>query len=340
MGQLEKRRYGKTGEQVTVVGLGGGSLNKYSYEDGVATVRHALELGVTYFDTSPLYGRGLTGYGNGISQAILGEALQGRRESYTLATKIGHFSAPPRFRSADAIRTQIDENLRLLRRDSVGVLQVHEADWHWWWTDTPPEGAEAPLDPGYDYAGSPVMEVLREAKSAGLCRAIGITANRSAALGHVLSRVDVDACLSAYNYSVFRRGVRRDVLPVALDSGAAVILGGIFQGYQGIDFFLDPVTSTPTWSLLDIDQEWLSSETGWMSKELRGAAQTLYTIQRQSGLSMLELVTRYLLGDRAITTLLVGAARPSEIEQTVKAAEKGPLPVDLHQAVEELGDGV
>ena len=55
-GTLETRPYGKTGEQVSVLGLGGGSLAKHSHDEGVATVRRALELGISYFDTSPLYG--------------------------------------------------------------------------------------------------------------------------------------------------------------------------------------------------------------------------------------------------------------------------------------------
>lgn len=125
---LETRPYGKTGDHAAVLGLGGTSLNKHSFEMGVSTVHRALELGVTYFDTSPLYG-------NGMSQAILGEALQGRSEEYVLATKVGHMGSPARFRSYDALRAQFDENLRLLRRDSVDTLQSHESDWPQWWTD-------------------------------------------------------------------------------------------------------------------------------------------------------------------------------------------------------------
>ena len=112
--------YGQKGDKVSVIGLGGACLDQYSFMDGVATVRRALELGVTYFDTSPSYGRGM-------SQGILGEALEGRTEKYLLATKIGNLAAPPRFRSNDALRTQLEENLRLLRRDSVDTLQVHRS---------------------------------------------------------------------------------------------------------------------------------------------------------------------------------------------------------------------
>ncbi|MDE0593513.1 MAG: aldo/keto reductase [Dehalococcoidia bacterium] len=54
---LEQRSFGLTGKKVSVIGLGGAGLYKHSYEEGLATVKHALNLGVTYFDTSPAYGK-------------------------------------------------------------------------------------------------------------------------------------------------------------------------------------------------------------------------------------------------------------------------------------------
>ena len=48
---LETRPYGKTGKKVSVIGLGGANLQPYFIADGIATVRRALELGVSYFDT-------------------------------------------------------------------------------------------------------------------------------------------------------------------------------------------------------------------------------------------------------------------------------------------------
>ena len=56
-GTLEQRPFGRTGEKVSVIGLGGAALHKHSYQHGLATVKHALDLGVTYFDTSPAYGK-------------------------------------------------------------------------------------------------------------------------------------------------------------------------------------------------------------------------------------------------------------------------------------------
>ena len=178
---LETHPYGKTGEEVTVVGLGGGGLYKHSFAEGVATVRRALELGVTYFDTSPEYG-------GGMSHAILRDALDGRSEKYLLATKMS-IGAPSRARSHDALRAQLDETLRLLARDAVDTLQVHHVDKHSWWTDTPPRQSDVPLDPDYDFAGAPVMEVLRDAKVEGLCRFIGITQNSFEGVARVLRNV-------------------------------------------------------------------------------------------------------------------------------------------------------
>ena len=168
-----KRPYGKIGEQVTVIGLGGEALNKHSFTDGVATVRQALELGVNYFVTSPIYAQGA-------SQAILGEALQGRPEPHLLATKLGYFSRQATFRTPAALSGQLDDNLRLLRREPVDVLQVHESDWHNWWSDEPHAETYLRPDDGYDFANAPVMQFLRAARDEGRCQITGITGNGAA----------------------------------------------------------------------------------------------------------------------------------------------------------------
>jgi len=310
-GSVEKRAFGKTGQQVSVVGLGGGGLSKHSFADGVATVQRALELGVTYFDTSPMYG-------NGVSQAILGQALQGRTEPHVLATKIGYLDKP---RSPDALRAQLAENLRQLRRGHIDVLQVHEADYHHWWSDDVSHDGRLMPDVDYDFASAPVMQVLQEAKDKGQCRWIGITANTADNLARVLQHVRVDASLVAYNYDAIRRGVRRHIMPVAGEKKVAVILGGVFQaGF-----------------LTEIRSEWLKDPSSWMTGEIRSRIQQLWALQQECGLSLVSLTLRYLVADPAITTMLVGAATPNEIEQSVAAVQQGPLPSDLHQAVEELG---
>jgi aryl-alcohol dehydrogenase-like predicted oxidoreductase len=314
MAALESRPFGRTGERVTAIGLGGAPLGKLSHADGVATVRRALELGITYFDTAPMYG-------GGASQLILGEALDGRTESYLLATKLGHLASSGDFRSADALRAQLNDNLRRLRRDYVDVLQIHDANWHCWWSDeTRPE--EAMLgDIEYDFTDAPVLQVLREAKAAGLCRFTGITGNNADAMARVLEGVDVDTCLVAFNYDLIRRRTRREALPLARKRGVALILGGVFQNGR----------------LVEIHPEWPSSPPDWITPELRDPVGRLYTLQRDCGLSLVTLAIRYLMADPDVATILVGAATPAELEESVAAAQEGPLSTELHQAVDALG---
>ena len=310
---LETRPYGQKGDMVSVIGLGGAGLYQSSFADGVATVHRALELGVTYFDTSPEYG-------GGMSQAVLRGGLEGRSEKYLVATKLGRLGSRARYRSYDALRAQLDENLRLLGRQSVDALQIHHVDMPAWWTDTPPEEERAPVDPGYDIAGSPVVQVLRDAREEGLCRYIGPTQNHYQAVASVLPRADFDVCLPANNYDVLRRGTRREVFPIAKARNVTVVIGGILLGGR----------------LTYADPGWINPGLDWFTPEIRNALERLYTISRESGLTPVELTIRYLLADRDFATLLVGAAVPSEIEVCVAAAEKGPLPADLHRTLEGM----
>ena len=317
MSRLEQRPFGRTGEQVTAISLGGVGLPRVSFADGVATVHRALELGINYLDTAPLYSRGL-------AQAILGVALEDRREPHLLATKLGHLAQPSRFRSPDALHTQFEENLRLLRRESVDVLLVHEADQHHWWSDEPSDSPLVDLATEYDVANAPVMQVLREVQAAGRCRYIGITGNSPDHLAHILRAAEMDACLSAFNYGVIDRGIRRQLLPAAGERGVAVLLGGVFR--QG--------------RLVVIRPEWLQTPPrwpDWMTPEVQRRVVRLAALQQDSGLSLTTLTLRYLVADRSIATILVGAATPAEIEESVAAVQAGPLASELHRAVEALG---
>jgi L-galactose dehydrogenase len=311
---IEKRAFSQTGEMVTVLGLGGGALNKRSFEAGVATVHRALELGITYFDTSPLYG-------NGVSQAVLGEALQGVTVPYFLATKVGHFPSTGNFRSIESLRAQIAENLRILRRTSVDLLQIHECDWQCWWSDQSQPDELLRSDLNYDFAGAPVLRALREAQERGLCRYIGITGNNANVTARVLEQVDVDAYLVAFNYDLIWRGARLKAISVARRKGVALILGAPFHEER----------------LTKAHPEWLASPPVWMTAEIQSRFEKLYSLQRDCGLSLVALSIRFLLADPSITTILVGAASPDEIEESVAAVQAGPLPSELQKTIEDLG---
>jgi len=313
MKALENRPFGHQGERVTVIGLGGAELAKHSLAEGVATVRRALELGVTYFDTAPLYE-------HSASQVIIGNALEGVSAPYVLATKLGFLGSPELHRSADALLGQLWANLSALRRDQVDVLQVHSVEYACWWTDAASEGELLDIEAAHDYANAPVMDVLRAARERGLCRYIGITSNRADILAHILRSVDVDACLVAYGYNMVFRAGQRMVLSQARERRIAYLTAGIF--YPGLE---------PT------QADWRSSLPVDIRPQVEDKLAKIYALQKESGLSLVELGIRFLLADPDVSTILVGAATPTELEASVAAAQQGVLPTDLHAAIEALG---
>ena len=134
----------------------------------------------------------------------------------------------------------------------------------------------------------------------------------------------MDACLSAFNYGAIHRGIRRQLLPAAGERGVAVLLGGVFR--QG--------------RLVVICPEWLQTPPrwpDWMTPEVQRRVVRLAALQQESGLSLVTLTLRYVIADPSIATILVGAATPAEIEESVAAGQAGPLAADLHRAVEALG---
>ena len=309
---MQTRDYGPKGDRVSALGLGGAFLTQRSFADGVATVRRALDLGVTYFDTSPMYCRGA-------SQAVLGEALDGVGQPHLLATKLGYFSEPAHYHNAGALAAQLGENLRLLRRKSVDTLQLHEADMRHWWTAGAGGGGHVDLDADYDYAGAPALDFLDRCRAEGLCRFAGVSGNTADAMTHIHRYIDVDTLLLAFNYDLVRRSARR-VLPAIGVKGTTRMLGAIFQR-----------------GLARPQPELLSAPPEWLTPVLRRRYAELYDLQKESGLSLAALGIRYILQQPDIACVIVGAAGPDEIEECVRAAEAGPLPDDLYERVEGLG---
>jgi len=294
--------------------MGGGFPVGYAgFDRSVETVRHALGLGVRYFDTSVMYR-------SGASQAILGEALVGRDEEHFLATKIGYFREARHFRSVEAMHVQLQENLRLLRRESVDLLQVHEADWDHWWADRAEFAPGRLLDPqgDCDFASAPVIQFLREARARGLCRRIGITGNHARHLGRLVRELDgLDAVLVAYNYTPLNVSAREHVLPAAAAKGMAVIVAGLFTF----------VNTLP--------RGW-ATEGSYLGPHSDVQLAQLQKLQRDCGLPMAELALRFVAADEHLGTILVGACQPAEIAQNVASFQRGPLPTDLYAAVEKI----
>src|SRR5437868_10500899 len=122
---MEHRALGKSGIEVSVVGLG---CNNFGGRLGVGETRRvvdaALDAGVDFLDTADIYGN------RGDSERFLGEVLQGRRDRVVLATKFGHdLGDGETTRGSRAyMRRAVDASLARLRTDRVDLLYYHRPD--------------------------------------------------------------------------------------------------------------------------------------------------------------------------------------------------------------------
>ena len=174
---MKYRRLGRTELQVSEVGFGGAGIGHVwgptTDEDCVNAVRRALELGINFFDTSPMYG-------GGRSEENLGQGLKGRRHEAIVATKVRLQTEEDRAGEsamAAAVRDSVDASLKRLGTDYVDLLQVHHQ-----------VGAErgtymAAVGPPPRYAllldrenCLALGEAMRQVVSDGKARFIGITA--------------------------------------------------------------------------------------------------------------------------------------------------------------------
>ena len=322
---IGKRQLGKTGLEVTEVGLGGAFIHKGATvrDEAMRVVQRALELGVNYFDTAPLYGN---------SQEVLGDALQGRNEPYLLGTKCGRWdwrTGP--YREVNAFKAQLEQTLRALRRDCVDILYIHEADWRVYWQNevTPRKTRHICVDDVYDYANAPVTQFLLWAKEQGMAKHLGISGNNAHLLAKILQEIalPVDVVLVGFQYSLIWRNAKQYLLPLTKELGQGVVLGAPLQ--QG--------------ELAVPREEWIEHPPDWMDDDLRARFKELYEIHQETGLSLAALAMRFLLADMDVATVIPGAATVEQLEENVGCAVLGRLSSDVHARLDALGrvfDGV
>ncbi len=156
---MKYRTLGRTGIKVSEVGFGTWALGSPVYgdvtaEDGTDAVRAALDAGITFFDTAPLYG---TKEEDGIAEKVLGRGLGADRDQVTIATKFGRY--PTRghlntFFNAEGVTTSVEDSLRRLGTDRLDVLFFH-----------------SPFGP--DQIEDNVWQALEDLKTSGKVRCVG-----------------------------------------------------------------------------------------------------------------------------------------------------------------------
>jgi D-threo-aldose 1-dehydrogenase len=222
---LPRRRLGRTGFDVSALGVGGwlGRLEGPAAgaaaraAAAVAAVRRAVELGVTYFDTSPAYGAGEAERHLGLG---LRELSPEQRAGLRVATKTGTHPERPFRYDADATRWTVDRSLAALSRDRVDVLLVHDPR------------SDEDMDRVMGPAGA--LEVLEALKAQGLVGAIGLGVRTHRFLRRAVESGRFDVILTPYDYTPLRdsaggliaEAAARDVGVINGSPYAAGILAG------------------------------------------------------------------------------------------------------------------
>jgi len=189
--QLQKRKLGRTGLNVSVVGFGGTWISELTMDDAVKVVQRAFELGINYFDTAKL---------DGDSEEKLGAALKDVRDECVLATKT---ASRTKGESLDDFKS----SLRRLQTDRLDLIQLHGVD------------ETKTLQKAMGLGGS--LEMCRKARSEGLVDFIGITGHKPRVLIEAIKTNEFDTVLVPLN--VITRQALEELIPLANDLDVGVI---------------------------------------------------------------------------------------------------------------------
>jgi D-threo-aldose 1-dehydrogenase len=239
MNPLDTRRLGSAPLQVTQLGLGGAPLGdlyaRLDEAEATGAVAAACDAGVTLFDTSPLYGYGL-------SEHRFGQVLRQRpRDSYVLSTKIGRWLKPEDPAKIDRGQWQggldfqpvydygydgamkaLDQSMQRLGLSKIDVVLIHDVDV---WT----HGSRAACDQRFKEAMEGAYRALEALRADGTIQAIGVGVNEADMCARFARAGDFDCMLLAGRYTLLEQDSLDDFLPLCVEKNVGLMIGGAFN---------------------------------------------------------------------------------------------------------------
>lgn len=267
-----------------------------SEADAIATIHHALALGVTLLDTAPFYA-------NGLSEQRVGLALRGApRDQFILSTKVGWLPNPDeigkqgagrRSYSRDAVLRSVEGSLKRLGTNHLDIAHVHD-----------PENG--------DYRAQILDEAyptLLELKAQGVIRAIGAGLNQTDFLTNYAQHMPLDCAILAGRYTLLEQAPLREAFPAALAKGVAIFAAGVFNG--GI--------------LATGAQPGARYQYAPAPEPILRLTRMIERVCAKHDVSLRAAAMQFAAAHPAVRTLIVGMAKPSEVDENL-ANLRAPLP--------------
>jgi aryl-alcohol dehydrogenase-like predicted oxidoreductase len=293
---------GRTGMQISRVGLGawaiGGSgwwdaWGEQDDEQSIATIRRAVELGINWIDTAPIYGLGH-------SEEVVGRAVEGLSERPYVFTKAslldGGDGSVVHNLERDSLLAEVEASLTRLRLDVIDLYQVH-------WPDPDEDIEEA-------------WTTFAELKEQGLVRHIGVSNFDVAQMRRAQAIAPVETLQPPY--SLLERGIEDEILPFAEEEGIGVIpYSPMASGLLSGAMTAERVASLP-------DDDWRKHDSRFQEPELSRHLATVARLQEvaaRHGTTAGAIAVAWTLHHPAVDGSIVGFRRPDQVAPLAAAAD-------------------
>ena len=318
---MEIRNLGKSGLKVSAIAYGNWLTHGSQVEEeaALACVRRALDEGITTFDTADVYA-------NTRAESVLGRALQGeRREGLEIFTKVYWPTGPGAHNdhglSRKHIMESINGSLKRLGTDYVDVYQAHRYD------------DETPLEE--------TMEAFADVVRQGKALYIGVSEWRAEQIraGHELAReLKISLVSNQPQYNMIWRVIEAEVEPTCRELGIGqVVFSPIAQGVLTGKYV--PGQAPPEGSRATDDKGGSNMISRWMQDDVLERVQQLKPIADEAGLTMAQLAVAWVLQNDNVSCAIVGASRPEQVSDNVRAAGVR-LDADALKSIDEVLDPV
>jgi len=315
---MQTRRLGQTDLNLSTIGLGTWAIGGGGYEWGwgpqddkesIATIQHALELGINWIDTAPIYGLGR-------SEEVVGKAIKGLKDQPIIATKCGFVWDEDRRISnclnKESIRSEVEASLRRLNIDVIDLYQIHRP--------IPDEEIEE--------GWGALSGLIREGK----VRYAGVS-NFSVEQLNRMQPIHPVASLQP-PYSMLERGIEEELLDYCSVNNIGIVAYSPMQkGLLTGRFGRERVQNLPHDDHRRRDPRFWEPELSANLELVEG----LRSIAQRSGRTVAQLAIAWVLRRPEVTAAIVGARHPSQIEETVVAGD-WVLPKEDIAAIQMLLD--